>query len=212
MGRVRVHRRRGGARTAALALTALGAGCAGPPPPAGVGPLPPGVTAFQNEVRYAVEGASVDGIAASLRARGPDTPDGRFAGGHRWQLEWRGGFERAGGMCGFRDLRVHVRGTTTVPEWRRPAGADSALAAAWTRFLDALRAHEAGHWRIALEGGGAMREQLAAMRRPRCDDLAADARLEGERIVAATDARQARYDDDTDHGLRDGAAWPPPRP
>jgi len=212
VGSVRAHRRRGGARPAALALTAFTLACAGPPPPIGVGPLPPGVTAYANEVRYAVDGTSVEGIAASLRGRAPVTPEGRFVGHHRWQLEWRGDFARSAGMCGFRRLQVHVRGTTTVPEWRRPPGADSALVGSWDRFLAALRAHEAGHWRIALAGGGEMRDRLAALRRPRCEDLEVEARLEGERIVAATDARQSRYDDETDHGHRDGAAWPPPEP
>ena len=171
-------------------------------------PLAPdsGVMLSQTFATYRVTGKSVRELRASIAASGPRAPDGaRFGGFTTWNLNWSypTSEQRTGG-CVPVSVTVYLDLTVEYPVWNDSSSAPRALREAWTRYVMALRAHEANHAVIAIKGANRLAAELKDLRAPVCLDLRA--RAQALAVEAARRIREENdlYDRRTRHGAAEG--------
>ena len=117
---------------------------------------------------YDVEGVTAADIWASIRARGPrDQNDGlKMSALTKWHIDWRWPGDAAG-RCELSLVTLTFRASILLPRLLHPERLTPDLRAAWQRFEAALRLHEDGHVRHALDN---MEEVGRALRSSTCED------------------------------------------
>lgn len=157
---------------------------------------------------YRVIGATEAEILRSLVELGPSNEGERFFG--MTEADMRLGYRtaRTEAECWLVDVEVRLGVTTTLPEWDRPAGAEATLRRDWHRFRSALQRHEGRHKEIVERGAAKVYRAVAGLRAPTCAAVEGEARRRLDRIEIEMEAEHRRYDDQTDHGRTEGAAWP----
>ena len=157
---------------------------------------------------YAVGGQTVAEVHRAMAAAAPTADGTTYFGMTASQIDVRFRTVEDTDGCRLGDVEVDLDVTMTLPEWAPDGPTDYAVRRDWARFAAALRRHEDGHRRRAEAGAQAVAAALAGVRAATC----AEADAEGQRRVRAaqdrTAAGQQRYDDQTDHGRTEGAAWP----
>lgn len=162
-------------------------------------------------VHYDVEGATVDELAQGLRQRGPMTAGERFYARTEWTINAEYSWVERDTGCTIENPVVRVAITITMPRWRAARGAPPELLGAWNRFIAALDAHERNHARLATEAAEAVRWELATLRFPHCTNAETRARQRVADVIEVYNERNRQYDVQTQHGVTEGAVWPPRR-
>lgn len=172
-------------------------------------PIPLGVNMMNFDRPYDIVGRTATELNTQIGTLGPARDGRRYSGELSWSLRYRYGTMSTMGGCGVRDVRVSIETITTMPHWTNADSADAELRAQWAAYLTALRTHEEGHRRIALEAANAVRQRLDGMRGADCQSFAAEAQFHFERLIREYNKRNADYDASTRHGFTQGAIWPP---
>jgi predicted secreted Zn-dependent protease len=151
---------------------------------------------------YDVSGKTVAQIRSSgMRLSPRDPVSGKpFAGLTQWHLEWDAP-DGPDGRCRLDRAEVTLDVIITLPRLTATGGVPPTVLRRWSRFITALKAHEATHARIAHEGREAM---LRAIQRADCATAPAAAAA----AAAALDRWSAAYDEATEHGLTEGVHFP----
>ena len=134
----------------------------------------------------------------------------RVQGAHIW--EWWHHYEYAStgeGDCQVTSSVVLVRSVIILPTWDHHDMVDRELIRAWNGYRFRLREHEDGHRTITLGSAAELWKQVQARAPSSCVSLGPDMKALADSVFDASDAEQSRYDDNTAHGLRQGARWPP---
>lgn len=156
------------------------------------------------ERAYAVVGATAADLERAVFALGPRRGGRRFAAYTDWSIVWRyAASPTEGDACvGVGACVVEARAVVTLPMWRPLRATPTRLRERWARWVDALRAHEEGHVRVAAEARAAVQSAIAAVG-PLPDSIALHDAV--ERAAADALARAHRADRDYDAATRDGA-------
>ena len=174
----------------------------------GTAPTAPTVRADLDVRRYTVAGRTAAEVHRSMGDGGPTLDGTTYFGMTASEIGVRFRAVEADGGCRLDAVEVDLDLTMTLPAWEPAGPTDYALRRDWARFESALRRHEDGHRDRAVAGAQAVADALAGVRAATC----AEADAEGQRRVREaqdrTAAEQRRYDDATDHGRTEGAAWP----
>jgi predicted secreted Zn-dependent protease len=170
-------------------------------------PSPAGVRETRKYERYVIHGASVQELAAQMRALGPHGTDeiapALTRSDRRASLDFRGDARE----CRISGVTVALDVTIILPVWDIPRDASAALRAEWDRFLGALERHELGHRAIALTGAQRLQQTLSRLRGRTCDDVKTAAEYASRDEAAATRGAQNAYDDSTSHGIKQGTSF-----
>ena len=155
---------------------------------------------------YPIEGSSASQLQFAMAARGPAGDDGRrFHGYTRWFVRWKYNTTRQGKSCQVTSVDVQTSGTITLPQWTNEGAARPALRERWQRYIAALRRHEEGHYRFAVEAAAQIRESLSGMKSGLgCGDLQQRANARGQAILEAQRRSERAYDQATGHGRTQG--------
>jgi predicted secreted Zn-dependent protease len=117
---------------------------------------------------YDVEGADQPALVKALNARG---------GGHAksaWKLSYQYQPRREKGMCGVGTVVTRLDLAMTLPRWTPQEGAPADLVQRWTKYVDALMAHENARLEKARELERELKPALEALP-PAADCNALDA-------------------------------------
>ena len=182
----------------------------------GIETHPPGGTVLHADSFYTVTGDTPEALRESIESRDlARSYEGRpMAGEHRyaWRTFYRWArSSRDRTQCDVSDFRVLAKSIIVLPE-RRPASRpelEDRLRRPWRTFLERLRHHEEGHRERLQAGVDALVEQMAGLTRLPCEGLDARLRDIAEAALADVADAQAAYDRETDHGVTQGAVWPP---
>lgn len=155
---------------------------------------------------YDVQGRDIADLYAELAAKGPTDGTGRrFDGLTAWEVAWNTKYEADGQQCRIADHEVKLDLTITLPRWVGRDHASKRDVAHWDGFASALAEHENGHRDIARESAHAVSRLLADFPAQRdCDTLAREVDRRAAAVMKLAQDRSAHFDEETDHGLRQG--------
>jgi len=195
----------GGSATSSAANDALAAVPPSTPDDAAIAPPTDAIRLTTATEYYPVEGATVRSLLSSLRERGPSDGHGTWAANTAWTFRWS--YQPvAGSACRVGSARVDLALTYTYPRWAVPAEVAPALVAAWDVYLARVELHEHGHRDIAEAAATDLVKELEALpAQGSCDALAATARTTAGQILARHADEQRAYDQETGHGMTQGA-------
>lgn len=155
---------------------------------------------------YDVAGTTDQAILDDLRRQARSVGQEYFADA-RWFVRWTYDYHPVTrSLCGLRNVRLYLTQRTVLPRWSG-AGAAAELVGRWKRFVEAVRLHEQGHQEHGVRAANEVRDTLGGMTAADCDSLGREANRTGEAIIARYAGLDARYDAETEHGLRQGAFW-----
>lgn len=128
-----------------------------------------------------------------------------FHGYTKWDVKWNYRWvKQANGQCKITTVTTDVAGKITLPEL---VGATTEQAAAFDRYVSALRVHELGHYDIGKETAIAIdRDILALPQMSSCKELESTANALGYRTLEDYKAKEKQYDTSTNHGEAQGAS------
>ena len=176
-------------------------------------PVPIGITVQNFDRLYPVRGLTAGAILTEMRGGGPVLQGRRYFGALTWTLRYRWSNTSTGlGTCSVHGIEVSIETITTMPEWRDSDSASTELRTQWAAFGAALRTHEEGHRRIALEAAIAVKRRLEDLGIADCSSYAREAELAFRRLRDIYNTKDVEYDGTTGHGVSQGAVWPPRPP
>jgi len=152
-------------------------------------------------VWYDVPGTDTRAIHDYMQTHGSiDGHDGTVGEGWpKWRMNWRYPVSPAG--CDTSQVQVSFSGEVTLPHFVDLARMDAAHQAGWTRYLNALVIHEAGHIGHAYQH---VDDVAAAVRGKNC----ADAGPAAQAMIDRLGQYDAEYDRQTHHGGAQGVIYP----
>ncbi len=154
---------------------------------------------------YPIAGATARALRAEMNRLGPTNEAGRNDGITHWDIQWRHDYDRNAGGCTAVNVRVTLAVRMTMPRWTPPANAPRALIVTWQQFVDALRKHEDGHYKLSIEAADEVERVLRVNRTASdCKRLEARLNVAGKEVLEDLRRRHARYDRDTDSGRKQG--------
>lgn len=153
---------------------------------------------------YSISGATSEELHAQINQLGPLQDGSHWAGMTQSRYSFSYQYQQNQASCSLRTVKVQVEIVFVMPRWDGSPGASAELVRRWNSFNSALQTHENGHREIIVQNLKGLYNTLVSLSPSRCDQL--KARLEG--IVSKTseqiDAQNAQYDDQTQHGLKQG--------
>lgn len=168
--------------------------------PAAAEPRVTSVTRF-----YEVRGADKKTVWNEMRRKIPKG-GGRHIGYTEYDITWSYDLDKGPGGCRLTDLTVLVDIVIHLPKWSDAPAPDTEAGRDWDRFIKALTLHERGHADNAVRAAG---EAEAAMLRAAgaadCRRLKSAIDAAGRKAVLEARRRDTRYDQETRHGLTQGA-------
>ncbi len=160
---------------------------------------------------YSIHGSSHAELNQEMAQKGPKG----FAGYTASSIRYSYSTTEVGPSCRITKLDIDYTLTYTMPRWENSEAADPALQQWWKQYHDALWEHERNHGRIADQRYSKVQSKLSALgRRPTCAEFEPLVRQEYTEIALEFAAKQAQYDQITQHGRTEmpvfhGAPQPP---
>lgn len=162
-----------------------------------------------HERYYEVHGTSATALRDDMRRNGPATHGVTEDALTVWDLTWTYRDHSVDDGCVLQDVRVTLTVTVTLPHWTPPPDAPEQLIAAWTRFFERIRVHEAGHQTIAERSAGELASALSGLHSATCQALWTTAERLATRVVERGRAQNRAYDVETQHGQTQGVELGP---
>lgn len=153
---------------------------------------------FRSYSYYPVNGKSAEDLDKALSRSGPFL---KKTGQHhpgaaqiRFDAKVRYGRD-PGKACKVQDVYVNIHAKVMLPRWKQRRKASQELVAVWDTLLQDIQRHEESHIVIARSHASEMERQIRALHsRPDCAALRADIDKVTEKIMAAQDKEQQRFD------------------
>lgn len=161
-------------------------------------------------VYYQVTGATVDELRAQMDQLGRTDEFGHHWDAYtEWRVNWSYPYSTTGNNCTTGPVQVQVEITFIFPQWNTPDSASQDLIDKWDAYVAALRLHEDGHRKIAIEAGCEILQAMNALSTySSCSELEQAANAVGENILEQYRQQETTYDQNTNHGATQGAHFP----
>lgn len=146
---------------------------------------------------FTIGGATPMEIEAEMGRLGPEIKGStyRHAGATRMEFSSRIGYRKSADSCRIVSTQVSIKAKVILPRWKRPRGADAAARLFWDVLSADIVRHEESHLVIARNHARNLERQLKRLPLQRnCDKLAEQAEALKEKIMAAHDREQQRFD------------------
>jgi predicted secreted Zn-dependent protease len=189
----------------------LACGVKGPPPQVSFRPDQDSarVEVSSESSTYPVAGRTRRQLRRQMNELGPENEDSAFDAFTTWHVDWKYDWEVGEHSCGVRSSSVQVAIHYAMPAARPDQWWRSALSRRWSAYLESLWAHELGHGELAIQHAEILLDELErAGANPTCPDLDAALQELGDARLERLRAAEQTYDEQTDHGRREGARWP----
>lgn len=176
---------------------------------------PPSPTINVNYSYYSLDGATIADIQHQMNQRGPwsELEAQHYFANTDWRVSWSYDYTMTDRGCILKNLQGKVDITFTLPQWRVPAEASPALVSSWNQFLGALQLHESGHMSHGVSAGQEVLQTLSQIPAAEsCDALKTMARSAANQVIQHYNQQDLAYDHHTQHGVTQGAIFPPARP
>jgi predicted secreted Zn-dependent protease len=155
---------------------------------------------------YAMTGSSIRDIQESLRQTRPWKEKSERDGSTEWYVGWHASYSASGGTCQCVSFTTTTTITITLPKWIAPTNTPAEVRAAWTKYVAALEAHEAGHADLAISAAAEMHKRIKEIGSDLdCNTLRTTVQNECKAVLDSHRAQERDYDRKTRHGATQGA-------
>jgi len=154
---------------------------------------------------YQVNVDSASSLRKALNSASPFKYNGRIFHGHTdWHISWHFWWdERPDGRCSIKRVSVDFTSTIGLPQLM---SATTAQQNQFNTYVTALRTHELGHVNVGKSAAYAIDQAIFNLpEMASCSRLGAAANDIGNRMLSDYQAREIRYDAETEHGKTQGA-------
>jgi predicted secreted Zn-dependent protease len=155
---------------------------------------------------YDIEGTIFAELKQQMRQKGTKWNDGKiYAALTTWDIRYKYEITEESGNCRIRSVVTDISAVYHLPNWTAVAAAAPELAGKWETYMKHLMEHEYGHKDISVKVAAEINQALAGL-----GSFSSKEELEKEakRLVKAKLTRlrelQIAYDEETDHGLKQG--------
>jgi predicted secreted Zn-dependent protease len=164
---------------------------------------------------YPIRGVTAMELRTEMMRYGPysDLDERKYDGYTHWHVRWSYDYAMMNEGCAITGIESSVDVTFTMPWWNVPAEASGSVVAAWNQYLGALQLHENGHMAHGVAAATEITRTLNQF--PAyfsCTELREAVSLVTRQIVQHYNQKDIDYDASTQHGLTQGAMFPPHQP
>lgn len=164
-----------------------------------VAPQAQAASIFRTFSYYNVNGKTAEDLDRALSRSGPflKKTGQHHPGAAEIRFDAKVRYGRAEGQkaCKVQDVYVNVHAKVMLPRWKQRRKAGAELALIWDTLYQDIRRHEESHIVIARSHATEMEHEIRALRSRRdCASLRADIDKVTERLMAAHDKAQERFD------------------
>lgn len=145
---------------------------------------------------FAIGGSTLDEIQAELNKHGPQVAStgSRHPGATKMEFNSRVGYQQTDRGCKISTANVSVKARVILPRWRNKK-ADADVRFIWSTLASDIKRHEESHVVIAKNHARMLEDQLLAIgRQKNCDIASAKAETVSQKVLAAHDREQQRFD------------------
>jgi predicted secreted Zn-dependent protease len=159
---------------------------------------------------YEVCGYCEEELHCDLKKKCVTWTDGRkYDSLTSWDIKWDREYDQTSKTCAVNSFRPIINFTFRYPKWNRTDDAPKSLTEKWDRYLKNLIAHESGHRNMVIEEVNDLSRTVAQLPpAPTCDDLDNNVRTLFRKSMNKIKDDQREYDENTNHGTTQGAAFP----
>ncbi|MER9119860.1 DUF922 domain-containing Zn-dependent protease [Mesorhizobium sp. M0954] len=161
------------------------------------------VVAAPTKKSYNVSGLTIEELASSLNASGPDGGWGETK--NQWSYETKWVID--GDQLKVSKVSVKIETTITMPSWPGYSAASKCMKSSWDKMYKSLQNHEQQHMKIAQGVDDKIKNAILALPpQPSSstqDDLTALSDATMQPIIETNNTAQDKLDSDTDHGKSD---------
>lgn len=165
-----------------------------------------------SETFYDIEGETEDELRDQMNSLGYLTDDGeRFDANTDWRYTWNVNFTETSDECKVNPDTIELSLTLTyyLPRWSNSQGAPQSLINKWNKYMTALLEHEHHHGKIATDGTQTIYNAiLNTPAESSCSTLEETVNAAAHDAVEEIRAEQNAFDDETNHGMNEGAVFP----
>ena len=173
------------------------------------------LTAKRDVQYYDIRGRTPNELRKAMDAQGPMNPVGkkRFDARTDWTLQWTykwdGKLAKQAGLYRLSEWTVDVKSTIILPRWVELDEANPLEQRRWLVYSARLKLHENGHAKLAERAGDAVNRAFANIKvYPSSKKLKEAVRLKAQEILKLHRAMELEYDQQTDHGKKQGGRFP----
>lgn len=156
---------------------------------------------------YDIEGSSVAELKQQMRQAGTKWNDGKvYAALTTWDIRYHYDITEEAGTYSLKSVVTDISVVYHLPNWTDVASAAPELAGQWETYMKHLMEHEYGHKDLSVKAAAEISQALAEL-----GSFSSKEQLEKnvKRLVEAKFKRlkelQIAYDDETRHGIQQGA-------
>lgn len=169
-----------------------------------------GTSNFFDTEYYDIYGDEEHELREEMNEKGHLDEDGEMYDAYTyWNISWNYLYKQTANVCSAESIDVTVDVTIHLPRWENQSGGSASLKSKWEQYIDDLTLHEEGHRAFADEGGQKVYETLSQIGAyPTCDELKNKVSEKGQAVIEEVRSKNKQYDDETSHGLTQGAVFP----
>jgi len=164
---------------------------------------------------YDIEGASIDELKLKMRLGGTRWNDGKvYAALTTWDIRYNYEITEEAGQYSIKSVVTDISLVYRLPNRIAVPVADSELLALqWETFMKHLKEHEYGHKDISVKAAAEINQTLASLAGFNSrEELDKEAKRLAKAKFKQLKKLHVDYDDDTNHGIKQGAILTPSRP
>lgn len=156
---------------------------------------------------YTVQGESARALRASMNTA---RPKGMAHDAYtKWHVSWSYTWHQMNGNYALQSSKVSAAINVTLPQWTPPKDADKRLVERWQRYITALRRHENGHAVIGTQAAREIEKKLQTLpAAPSTEALKDLIERTCQQVLTEARDKEKNFDEDTNHGIKEGARFP----
>ncbi|MBK8458764.1 MAG: DUF922 domain-containing protein [Phyllobacteriaceae bacterium] len=146
---------------------------------------------------FSVGGVTLEALEDELNKRGPklSTTGRSHPGATEMRFFTKIAYEESAKGCRIADATVNVKAKIILPRWTARKQADGDTRLVWDTLSSDIKRHEESHALIAKNAARALEQALEDLPRQKtCEALGASMNATAERVLAAHDRDQERFD------------------
>ncbi|MGE5191020.1 MAG: DUF922 domain-containing protein [Deltaproteobacteria bacterium] len=160
---------------------------------------------------YDIFGATPSELRDEMDRIGPVDGQGKRATATTWwNVAWVYRVKTTGTeSCKLSSFSVGLDVVTTLPRWQPDSNASKELRTEWGEFAARVKRHEVGHKQIGEAAAAEIGQRVRDINeRQPCEEFEAAIEKVAKKTLAEYRRKDAQYDEETQHGLTQGAIFP----